>query len=111
VTARVYLFLLTGTVFAALGQVLFKVGATGRDSLAEFINVWIIAGLVAYGLGTMLWIYSLSKAPLTLVYPFTALTFVLVYLFGVFVLREPTSISALLGVGLVLSGLFLISIA
>ncbi len=106
---RIYLFLLAGTLFAALGQVLFKLGATGRDSLASFINIWIISGLVSYTLSTILWIYSLSKARLTLVYPFTALTFVLVYLVGIFVLKEPTSVRALLGVGLVLWGLFLIS--
>lgn len=110
-TDHVHLFLLTGTLFAALGQVMFKVGATGRDSLADFINAWIISGLFSYALGTMLWIYALSKANLTLVYPFTALTFVLVYLFGVLVLNEPTSVKAVLGVCLVLSGLFLISTA
>jgi undecaprenyl phosphate-alpha-L-ara4N flippase subunit ArnE len=109
VTAQVYSFLLAGTVLAAVGQVLFKLGATGRVNVLEFINGWMAGGLVAYALGTLLWIYTLSKAPLTLVYPFTALTFVLVYLFGVFVLSESTSIKALFGVGLVLAGLFLIS--
>jgi undecaprenyl phosphate-alpha-L-ara4N flippase subunit ArnE len=111
VIARVYLYLLAGTVLAALGQVLFKVGATGRNALLEFVNVWIIAGLVSYALSTMLWIYSLSRAQLTIVYPFTALTFVLVYLVGVFVLGEATSLKALVGVAAVLLGLFLISTA
>jgi drug/metabolite transporter (DMT)-like permease len=111
VTGRVYLYLLAGTVLAALGQVLFKVGATGRNALVDFVNAWIIAGLVSYALGTMLWIYSLSKAQLTIVYPFTALTFVLVYLVGVFVLGEATSLKALVGVAAVLLGLFLISTA
>jgi undecaprenyl phosphate-alpha-L-ara4N flippase subunit ArnE len=106
---RIYAFLLTGTLFAALGQMLFKVGATGRESLATFINIWILSGLVCYGLGTLLWIYSLSKARLTIVYPFTALTFVLVYLGGVLILGEPSSLKALVGIGLVLFGLFLIS--
>ena len=106
---RIYAFLLTGTLFAALGQMLFKVGATGRESLPTFINVWILSGLACYGLGTLFWIYSLSKARLTIVYPFTALTFVLVYLGGVFILGEPSSLKALLGMGLVLAGLFLIS--
>lgn len=110
-TARIYVFLLSGTLFAALGQVLFKVGAAGRDTLTAFVNVWIFAGFAAYGLGTVLWIYSLSKAPLTLVYPFTALTFVLVYLSGIFWFGEPTSIRAMTGVALVLLGLLLISTA
>jgi uncharacterized membrane protein len=48
---------------------------------------------------------------LTVVYPFTALTFVLVYLVGVFVLGEATSLKAMVGVAAVLLGLFLISTA
>jgi multidrug transporter EmrE-like cation transporter len=48
---------------------------------------------------------------LTVAYPFTALTFVLVYLFGVLILREPATARALVGIGFVLAGLFLISTA
>jgi undecaprenyl phosphate-alpha-L-ara4N flippase subunit ArnE len=90
---------------------MFKLGASGREQLAAYLNGWIFLGFAAYGAGTILWIYSLSHAKLTLVYPFTALTFVLVYIFGVLCLREPTSIQALSGVALVLVGLFVISTA
>ncbi len=105
------LLLLTGTLCAAAGQVLFKVGASGREALASFFNLWLFSGLLAYALGTLLWIYALSRVRLTVVYPFTALTFVLVYLFGVVILREPTTAQALVGVAFVLGGLFLISTA
>ena len=105
----IFVVLLTGTLLAAVGQVAFKLGATGRESLAEFFNGWIILGLISYGLGTALWIFALSKASLTLVYPFTALTFVLVYGAGIFVLGEATSLPQILGVGFVLVGLFLIT--
>jgi drug/metabolite transporter (DMT)-like permease len=104
-----YVALLTGTLFAATGQVAFKIGASGRESLAGFLNVWIAGGLVAYGLGTLLWIFALSKLPLTVVYPFTAFTFVLVYATGVLVLGEAATKTQILGVGLVLFGLFLIT--
>ena len=106
---RMMLLLLAGTLFAAVGQLLFKIGASGREAFSSFVNAWLLAGLIAYALGTLLWIYALSKVPLTVVYPFTALTFVLVYLFGITILNEPTTIKALVGVALVLGGLFLIS--
>ena len=83
----------------------------GGRPFSSFVNAWLLAGLVAYALGTLLWIYALSKVRLTVVYPFTALTFVLVYLFGVLILHEPTTGKALAGVALVLGGLFLISTA
>ena len=109
--AGVLIALLSGTLCAAAGQMLFKVGATGRESLESFFNHWILSGLALYGLDTLLWIFALSRLPLTVVYPFTALTFVLVYLGGVLVLGEQTSLRAVSGVLLVMLGLYLISSA
>ena len=108
---RMILLLLASTLLAAMGQLLFRVGASGREAVSSFVNAWLLSGLFAYGLSTLLWIYALSKVRLTVVYPFTALTFVLVYLFGVLILHEPTTGKALAGVALVLGGLFLISTA
>jgi len=107
--ATVLASLVLGCFCAAFGQVLLKVGATGREDFWAFLNTWIVVGLLAYGLGTAFWIYALSKAKLTVVYPFTALTFLLVYAVGVFVLREPASAKAVAGAVLVLIGLYLIS--
>lgn len=105
----VYSMLIAATMCGAIGQVFFKLGANGRNGLLEFVNPWILAGLAAYGLSTMLWIFSLSRAPLTVVYPFTALTFVIVYLAGVLVLGEAASARSITGICVVLVGLYLIS--
>ena len=104
-----YILLLVGTLCAAAGQVAFKLGATGRTALVDFINPWIVGGLGLYGLGTVLWIWCLSRLNLTVVYPFTALTFVLVYLAGALALKEPVTTRALVGVALILAGLFLVT--
>lgn len=104
-----YVYLGAGTLLAAFGQVLLKLGATGRTGFEAFFNVWTAGGLSCYGLSTIFWIYALSKAPLTLVYPFTALTFVFVYFSGIMFLGETTSIKALLGIALILAGLYLVT--
>ncbi len=101
--------LCASALLAAIGQVLFKLGATGQSSLAGFVNVRVLIGLGCYGLSTVLWIAALSKGSLTAVYPFTALTFALVYLFGIFYLGETLSTGGMIGIALVLGGLFLIS--
>ena len=106
---HIHLLLITGTLCAAAGQVFFKLGAAGRGTAADFVNAWIASGLLFYGLGTVLWVYSLSRAKLTSVYPYTALTFVLVYAAGVLLLGEPASVRAALGITLVLAGLFLVT--
>jgi small multidrug resistance pump len=100
-----YALLLTAAICAAGGQVLFKLGATNRVSLADFFNPQIVAGGVLYFLGAVLWVAALSKLPLSVAYPFTVLTFVLVYLASVFLLGERLAPGAIFGVALVLAGL------
>ncbi len=103
------IYLLLASILAAVGQILFKTGAQGRLVWVEFINPALIAGLVCYGLSTLLWIYCLSRLPLRVVYPYTALTFVLVYLGAFLAFGERPGGRGLLGVALVLVGLFLIN--
>lgn len=106
-TLSTTLILLLGACAAAVGQILFKLGATDRSQLLEFINPHIVVGLICYGVSTVLWIFALSKAPLVAVYPFTVLTFIVVYCASVFVLGETVNMMGLVGVTLVLGGLFL----
>lgn len=102
--------LLTFAAFAAAtGQLLFKVGATGSVTPIDFVNWSIFFGLLFYALGTVIWIYALSSQLLVNVYAFTALTFVLVYMGGVFFLGEKLSQPAIAGVLLILTGLYLIT--
>jgi drug/metabolite transporter (DMT)-like permease len=101
---------LVGSAFcAAAGQLLFATGARGRTALVSFVNPAIVAGLGLYGVATLFWIYSLSRAQLWQVYPFTVLTFILIYLASVLLFGERPSIPGLCGAALVLAGLYLVS--
>lgn len=106
----IHLLLLTSSFAAAAGQILLKQGAIGRQALMDFANPWVIGGLFVYATGTVLWVFALSKAPLTLVYPYTALTFVMVYISGAILFRERVPTLAMVGVGAVLMGLLLINL-
>ena len=102
--------LLTFSAFsAAVSQLLFKVGARGKDHWLDFINLPVLFGLLLYATGAIVWIYVLSKESIVNVYAFSALTFVLVYLGGVFLMGERLSPAGFAGVALVLSGLYLIT--
>lgn len=103
-----YGLLLTAAVCAAAGQILFKLGAANRTSLMAFVNPQIVGGGALYFIGTVLWIGALSRLPLSVAYPFTVLTFVLVYLASVFLLGERPTPGAITGVVLVLAGLAVI---
>ena len=102
-------FAAAGAVLAAFGQVSLKAGAQGRLASIDFVNGWIALGLALYFAGTVLWILALSSAPLTVVYPFTALTYVLVNVLAFVLFGERLSVQGLLGTGVVLLGLFLVA--
>jgi drug/metabolite transporter (DMT)-like permease len=107
-SALTIIALFCGTLAAAGGQLLFALGARGRTEFTSFLNVWILMGLALYGLGTTFWIYGLSRAPLIQVYPFTALTFVVIYASSITMLGERPTLSGGCGVVLVLAGLYLV---
>lgn len=103
------IFLTLAAFSAAGGQLMFKVGALGREQAVDFINLPIFSGLVLYAVGTAIWIYALSYEKLVKVYSFTALTFVLVYLGGVLILGEKISLINFCGMSLILGGLYLVT--
>jgi drug/metabolite transporter (DMT)-like permease len=73
------------------------------------MNMWIFMGLALYGAGTLLWILALSAVPLTVLYPFAALTYVLVHVLAVVLLGEHLTRRGMAGTALVLAGLFLVA--
>lgn len=104
-----FILLTLAACSAAAGQLLFKIGARGREQWVDFFNTPIAVGLVFYVTGTVIWIYALAHEKLVNVYAFTALTFVLVYLGSVFIIDETISVAAVAGIAFVLLGLYLIT--
>jgi drug/metabolite transporter (DMT)-like permease len=107
--AHIIAILVLGSICASSGTVLLKFGATGRTAILSFVNPQIIIGLALYGLGAVFWIYGLSRQSLISVYPFTILSFVIVYLVGILRLGEFPSRSGVIGVALILVGLYLVT--
>jgi drug/metabolite transporter (DMT)-like permease len=105
------LLVIMGSLLAAAGQIFLKIGATGASTIADFLNPKLGAGFLLYGVGSVLWVMALAKLPLSRVYPFTVMTFVIVYVASFVILREPISGSVLVGAALVLAGLLIITLA
>ena len=103
-----FLLLTMGALCAASGTLMLKAGATGRTELLQFLNPWVIFGLMLYGLGSLFWIFAMAKEPLSVVYPFTALSFVLVLAGAVVFQGERPTATNLLGVAVVLAGIGLV---
>jgi undecaprenyl phosphate-alpha-L-ara4N flippase subunit ArnE len=98
------------------GQVLFKLAAQQIALehglwmlLRSFLSWQLIAALVVYGVGTLLWVLLLTSIPLGRAYPFAALSFALLPIVSMVLLNEPLSIRYLAGLTLLLAGLYLIA--
>lgn len=106
----IFVVLVASSILAALGQLLFKWGAGGNTTLLAYANIYILGGFVSYGLSTVLWLWALSVERLSLVFPFTALTLVLVYGVSFFVLKENIGARELGGALLIVGGLLLVAV-
>jgi drug/metabolite transporter (DMT)-like permease len=109
--------LIISTVFAAAGQVTWRLGLRNMGPLESydlntlfhvFTNWQVDLGLVLYGLSTLFWLSALSKKDLSYVYPFVAGTYLLVLALSYFVLKENFGIERVIGAALVLTGLVII---
>jgi drug/metabolite transporter (DMT)-like permease len=116
-----YLLILLTVAISVTGQTLLKVGMKnmGRvDSLAiEKIiplivsmgtNVFVIAGLSLFVIGTFFWLIVLSRLDLSFVYPFGALQYIFIYAISYFFLGEHISAGRIAGVSVVLCGILII---
>lgn len=97
----IYFFISLSALFAAIGHIFLKLGAGQHNTFSAFINWHILLGCIFYGTSMILWIYSLSKIPLSAAFAFTMLTFILVYFFSWLWLGESISWQALLGIALI----------
>lgn len=92
----------------SIGQILFKKAAAAMQPAAGWMawvfNGWLVTAVVLYGITTLLWVYILRTAPLSLAYPFMGLAFVFVPLISLLVLGEPLKWQTLLGGCLILAG-------
>ena len=94
------------------GQVLFKLSAQRAKggSAATFLlslaaNGYFVVAVVVYAVLTVLWVWLLTRVPLSLAYPFIALAFVFTPALAWLLLGEPVRAPYLLGLALILLGL------
>jgi uncharacterized membrane protein len=121
-TIKLFLLVITCVTIGALAQLAMKIGMSGpavQATLGSGIGanfVWavvrnplVIGGLFAYFVGAGLWLLVLSKADLSLVFPFTGLGFILTMLFGWLFLNEDVGTYRVVGTLLIASGAYLIA--
>ncbi|MCF6369306.1 EamA family transporter [Rhizobium halophilum] len=115
VSPATWIGLLGTPLLIAMGQVLFKMTSsttgdlTVRGLFALAANPLLLAALLVYGFGTIVWIYVLKSVPLTLAYSFMGLTFCFVPLLAQLFLGEPLTLRYAVGTALIFAGLLAIN--
>lgn len=113
------LLILISVSISAFAQTLFRIGMTrpeiqavlagGNDSTTIIRTLiaspFLWGGLLAYGFGTLLWLFVLSKVPVSFAYPFVALGIVITTLSGTLLLGEQISRMSIIGIALVALGI------
>ncbi|MHB8078200.1 MAG: EamA family transporter [Candidatus Krumholzibacteriia bacterium] len=109
-------YLILSMVLGVGGQVLLKLAAADLRAVsgglasplrlvgAILVNPGLLGGLALYGSGTFFWLLALSRVDLGLLYPYTALNFVLVLAPAALVLQERIGPVRLIGVLLIALG-------
>lgn len=93
----------------AAGQLLFKVSASALARAGTFFAwrplVILCAAMVLYGIISIAWVWILQRIELGRVYPFMALSFVLVPLGSHFLFGERFNVQYFVGISFIMMGI------
>jgi drug/metabolite transporter (DMT)-like permease len=113
-----FALLLASVLCDVVGQVCFKLGV-GHDEhgpakgIAAFAldtlrSPWVLTGLFVYAIEFVVWFAALSLAPLSVAFPFAALSYCGVVVASRYVLHEKVSVRRWLGTIAVAGGVALV---
>ena len=119
---RVFFILGINIVSTVAAQILLKLGmrnsggfaldSVGRDPLSLIrilLNPFVFVGMLLYVINVFLWFDIITKSNLSYVYPFLSLAYAAVVIASAIFLGEPFSWQRLIGVGVIIAGVYVVS--
>lgn len=118
-TIQEFSLLLVAVLASACGQLFLKLGAmqlgqvTSANAIGHILSIattpTLIAGLMAYGVGAVLYILVLTRVELSVAAPAASMIYLASVLIGVLVFKEDLSPGRLVGLGLIMGGVVLVA--
>ncbi len=106
---------LAAALIASFSQFLFKKSLHGAKSLKKVIRAVftprVLAGFCGYLLALVLYLYALSQADLSIVYPVFASSFIFTTIISAVLLRERITVYRAAGVLLIFIGIAVIAVS
>lgn len=120
-TLTLWILILVGISLNAVAQLLLKFGI---DKIGEFefvftnilpisykllFNYFVILGLLCYVFSVIFWIMVLSRVSVSLAYPMVSIGYIITAVAGYLFLGETITLIKVLGILIIMLGVFLIS--
>jgi len=114
-----YLYIFGTIFFTVYGQLVLKWRIIKYGVMPEvliekiffllklFFDPFILSGFISAFLASLCWMAAMTKFNLSYAYPFMSLSFVLVFIFSVFLFKEPTNLIKLAGLFFIVLGVIL----
>ena len=106
-----YLYLGISIIFNIVGNHFFKFAGTAMKisvTNKDFL-LFSFLGFLIYGIAAIFYIISLKDIPLSVAYPMLSITYIITIFTSYYFFKEPITATKLIGVALILCGLFFIS--
>lgn len=91
------------------GQMPAGIGSKFKYIFFAYLDPWIVSGFAAAFLASVAWSVALTKFQLSYAYPFTSLSFVLVFILSMLIFNEPFTWTRFLGIVLICLGVIVIA--
>jgi uncharacterized membrane protein len=110
ISFKVLLLIVPGIILGAYGSILLKKGA--KDFTLDLSklknNMTALFGLFLYGISSILYVMALALEKLSVIYPLSAITYIVISFLSIKHLGEKMSKAKWLGIGLIIIGTFLV---
>jgi multidrug transporter EmrE-like cation transporter len=120
-TAAAFAFLMTGVLLNAVAQLLLKAGTNALGVLTLSRETWtdtvvsmatqghFALGIGCYALSVVVWIFGLSRVPVSIAYPLLSVGYVVNAVAAHYLLGESVTASRWLGIGFIVIGVTLVA--
>jgi multidrug transporter EmrE-like cation transporter len=102
--------ILVGVLLNAAAQLLLKAGTNAMPlGLRLAIEPHIVAGLACYVVSVVVWIVALSRVPVSIAYPMLSIGYVVNAIAAWYLLGEAVTPMRLVGIGIIVLGVFIVA--
>ena len=116
-----YIYIFGTIFFTVFGQIVLKWRMNSIGSLPEggsekiiflmklLIDPWIFSGYFSAFIASFFWMAAMTKFDISYAYPFMSSAFVIVFILSVFFFQEVVTVSKVIGLLLIVSGIIVTS--